>query len=461
MKGLNHLLRKSARLVLRRIHFEKHYDPRVREDMKELVAPLRMEKELADYYEKRLVISITVILFGSITAILIAFLQGQSKQLIEENGKSMIIRNAADGVGKQVEMEVDYGEEKEDISFLVEPVQYTQNEFMNVCEEIEKELSLQIKGENKDLEHICNDLVLIGRYGNYPFVITWNCNDYTYIHTDGTLNLEALRELSEEGALAELQAVITYENFEKTIRFPIRFIKPVGEKDKTLRERLKIFLEEEQDRQKTENNFVLPRLFEGKEVYFSEKKSRVSIGLWILSVLTGIVLFFAGSEDLHKETLKRREQLLREYPELVSKLMLFMGAGMTMKSAFYQLYRDMEKRVNGEKNKKNYLYEELKYMIHSIENGISETEAYEQFGKRCRVNQYRKLMAIIIQSYKKGSGNLMEQLEAEVKDNFEQRKNDARRMGEKAGTKLLFPMILMLGIVMVVIMVPAFVSYGM
>ena len=39
---------------------------------------------------------------------------------------------------------------------------------------------------------------------------------------------------------------------------------------------------------------------------------------------------------------------------------------------------------------------------------------------------------------------------------FEQRKNRARQIGEKAGTKLLFPMLIMLVLVLVIIMVPAF-----
>lgn len=35
----------------------------------------------------------------------------------------------------------------------------------------------------------------------------------------------------------------------------------------------------------------------------------------------------------------------------------------------------------------------------------------------------------------------------------------ARKMGEQAGTKLLFPMMLMFGIVLVVLIVPAFLSF--
>jgi tight adherence protein C len=47
-----------------------------------------------------------------------------------------------------------------------------------------------------------------------------------------------------------------------------------------------------------------------------------------------------------------------------------------------------------------------------------------------------------------------------MEDAFEMRKNLARRMGEEAGTKLLAPLFLMLGIVMVMIMAPAMMTMG-
>lgn len=41
---------------------------------------------------------------------------------------------------------------------------------------------------------------------------------------------------------------------------------------------------------------------------------------------------------------------------------------------------------------------------------------------------------------------------------FEQRKNLAKKLGEEAGTKLLLPLFLMLGVVMIMIVVPAFLA---
>ena len=54
-----------------------------------------------------------------------------------------------------------------------------------------------------------------------------------------------------------------------------------------------------------------------------------------------------------------------------------------------------------------------------------------------------------------GTGAAIEQ---EVSDAFEERKNLAKKSGEEAGTKMLFPMMMMFGIIIVIIMVPAFLS---
>ena len=46
----------------------------------------------------------------------------------------------------------------------------------------------------------------------------------------------------------------------------------------------------------------------------------------------------------------------------------------------------------------------------------------------------------------------------EAEEAFEERKSMARKLGEEAGTKMLFPMMMMFGIIIVIIMIPAFLS---
>lgn len=65
------------------------------------------------------------------------------------------------------------------------------------------------------------------------------------------------------------------------------------------------------------------------------------------------------------------------------------------------------------------------------------------------------------QNLRKGTKGLTQLLKAEALQAFEDRKANARKRGEEAGTKLLLPMFLMLSVVLVIVIVPAFLSMQM
>ena len=79
----------------------------------------------------------------------------------------------------------------------------------------------------------------------------------------------------------------------------------------------------------------------------------------------------------------------------------------------------------------------------------------EHFGKRIQLLPYLKFSSLLSQNLMKGSKGLLELLEYEALDAFEERKQMTKRLAEEASTKLLAPMMAMLGLVMVIIMVPA------
>ena len=70
-----------------------------------------------------------------------------------------------------------------------------------------------------------------------------------------------------------------------------------------------------------------------------------------------------------------------------------------------------------------------------------------------------KLSGLLEQNRKNGSRNLGDTLKIEMTEAFEQRKHQARRLGEEAGTKLLLPLFMMLTVVMIMIAVPALMEF--
>ena len=149
--------------------------------------------------------------------------------------------------------------------------------------------------------------------------------------------------------------------------------------------------------------------------------------------------------------------MLLDHPGFINKVMLLLGAGLTIRGAFERMSNEYEKQKEEDKNKR-YIYEELCITVREMKDGVSETKAIESFGKRVRCMPYMRFASIISQNQKKGADGILNLLEKEAADSLEERKQTALRLGEIAGTKLLFPMIIMLGLVMGIIMVPAFMS---
>lgn len=167
-------------------------------------------------------------------------------------------------------------------------------------------------------------------------------------------------------------------------------------------------------------------------------------------------LIMAGKKQKQSMLIKRKEQLKYDYSEMVSKISLLVSAGMSVRGAWERVAVD----YHNSSGKKRYVYEEMWESYNQLRMGMSELTVYEQFGRRCGTKEYLKFSTLLIQNMKKGTKDLILMLELECIEAFEERKNLARKYGEEAGTKLIFPMIVMLAVVMVIIMYPAMVSFG-
>ena len=100
-------------------------------------------------------------------------------------------------------------------------------------------------------------------------------------------------------------------------------------------------------------------------------------------------------------------------------------------------------------------YEAILRCARSMADGKSEMAAYEDLSTYAPEKNYRKLSLLITHHLRKGSEDLIFQLEKEARAAFEQRKIQAKVAGEEASTKLLLPMMGLLGIILVVLIVPA------
>ena len=343
---------------------------------------------------------------------------------------------------------------KDDMSLTVGEIQYTEDEVHKQFAEIESVLDKLILGENETLDHVDRDLNLITKVEGYPVSIDWETDDYTVMDKEGRINADFL---NPEGQVVMLRATIKYLRISDEYEFPIRVYPRIRNSDEALYEAVALKINEYDEESATEENQLLPGEVGDMELTYKQLKTNTGLYLLIFSVLAGIVIYYGRDREILKQIAAREREMLINYPEIVSKLTLLLGAGMTIRGAFEKVASDYEKR----RDKKRYFaYEEMLIAVYKMRSGTPEAVAYADFGSRCEVSRYNKLGALLSQNLKKGSSGLLEIMEEEMRQAFEDRKSMARKLGEEAGTKLLLPMGMMLMIVMVIVIVPAFLSFG-
>ena len=165
---------------------------------------------------------------------------------------------------------------------------------------------------------------------------------------------------------------------------------------------------------------------------------------------------FWAREDskIHDAARERLTQLELDYSQLLWKLTMLLSAGLTIRGAFTRITEQYE----AEHTARRYVYEEMILTLREMRSGVPEAGAYENFGRRCCLPAYIKLGSLLSQNLKKGSKGLTALLEHEAVLSMEQHKMAVRRLGEKASVKMLLPMVLMFGVVLIILMVPAFLS---
>ena len=176
-------------------------------------------------------------------------------------------------------------------------------------------------------------------------------------------------------------------------------------------------------------------------------------------LLGGVMIVFQFTAEKQKQKEKRKKEIRQmqfDYPQLINKFSLYIGAGMTVRRAWIQIVKeyDKEKHYLGERT----VYEEMRYTMNELKNGRPESECYEAFGRRCESPVYRKFGMLLSQNLRKGTKGLTNLLQREAQEAFEERKNMAKKLGEEAGTKLMIPLFLMLAVGFVIVTVPAFLT---
>lgn len=447
------LFLRAALWCMRRMGRAGQYRKRARQSrlgnrLKLLHPELEEKHQIQAFYVRQYSLALFVVLAGNLLSLCLA--AGEKTAGVLQEGGYIVRKGYGQGNLEVVLSAQIEEEEPEEIIYTIEEQKYTAEETGVIFRKAVSELDAAVLGGNDSPDNVTENLNLVTSLEGYPFEITWESDNYSLVQTDGVVRNEEL----EEAEIVMLTACFRYEEqtFEEV--FPVRIRPAVLTAEERRIKEIKGALEEQNRSSRTDEMLPLPVRIGSKNVIWKEVMTDNSGILFLLMCAAAFLVFYSGERDVERSLAKRNRELLQDYPEIIHKLTLYMGAGMTVRNAFGKMGDDYRKQ--NASGKKRYVYEEILLLVHELQSGISEPEAYAHLGKRCRLQPYMKLGTLLSQNIRKGNKDLLLKLRQEAAVALEERKNRARKAGEEAGTKLLLPMMMMLCIVMVLIMIPAY-----
>ena len=171
--------------------------------------------------------------------------------------------------------------------------------------------------------------------------------------------------------------------------------------------------------------------------------------LVVLLIFAGLAYYYFGTLT-EKRILKRSEEMLRDFSNVVSKLALLTNAGMILREAWTEI------AFSGETT----IYREMQTSVEEMNNGISEIDAIFRFGKRCIIPEIKKFSSTIVQGLVKGNNELAMMLQAQSREVWMLKKQDIHRQGERAASRLLIPVVIMFVGILIMVIVPIFTNLG-
>ena len=414
-------------------------------------------RKLLIHYDKKLWKTIFYVMFCAATIALLTEISGQG--VMQNFGKVRINREDYGGnsVNHQLQMQIE-GEKSENVEIQVSPRMYSEEEVQSLFRQAMNKLDQVILGENETADHVVKPLCFPQELEGYPFAISWEPGRYDVMDMNGRINQDAVLEEDPEGegVLVKITGILRYETEEAAYNTQVLVFADVEETE-TIRNQVLNAARQAEEVSREEKSFVLPEQVNGRTVRWRFRKESKVMPVLMLGAV--ICVFLVVQERQKKEKLRkdRKEQMLFDYPEIVSQFTMLMGAGMTAKNVWKKITAD----YCGQKERGGRVrdaYEEMVITLQEMQSGIPEAECYERFAARCGLVPYMKMGALLSQNLRKGAKGTSDMLKMEAIQAMEDRKSRARRLGEEAGVKLLLPMLLMLVIVLVIVVVPAFLS---
>lgn len=140
---------------------------------------------------------------------------------------------------------------------------------------------------------------------------------------------------------------------------------------------------------------LLPKTLGEMKVKYHRETGEIKPITMLMLSCTILVLFTLMEKSKEKEAReKRKKQLQLDYSELVSLLIIYLGAGLSVRNAWSFIVKEYAESDRA-------CYEEMAITERAMKAGCFEGQAYQEFGRRTQLTAYIRLGNLLAQNLKK------------------------------------------------------------
>lgn len=391
--------------------------------------------------------------------------------------ENLIKRPKNGGIDSNYNIRIDIGDKitNRDIDFVISPKRYTIDEIDEKYEYLADEIITNMLGGNESYDNINKNLkfeknIYDGIEVIYDFKLDENMpfdeakKYYNLIDDTGIIHNELINEGESINGYIEFYMrtyVVGQDNKYNSDIYSVKATikgKILDEEEKVIKD---LLLNIDNNNKANQNiEYVsMPLEINGLQIKYNNKTDFTFLIIFLLGVVCIILLEYKKRNDQKIIEKEKKEILINIYPKFITKLLLYLETGLTVRNALSRIANDYRVSVENGLYKNNILYDKLYELKVKLDNGANEEKVYENISHELDDRKYNRFFNMIIQNFKNGSKELSKILELEAYDSLQEKKNNIKKLGEEASTKLIMPLLLELMIIMAVIIVPAFMGF--
>ena len=400
------------------------------------------------------ILTLVVVIMAGLLLIL-----AMKMQEVGGSDEIVVTRNRFGQGDKKVPLILRKGKEgrEEKYEWILSEAQMSRQEKEQYADRFFRKLKKKVLEKNRSWSAVDQPLDFLDSLSGYPFEISYRVEDAEAILLDGSLGPRASMLSPDESLATKIQVTAEYGDWtlERTWNVKLVSQKESGSRDPFAK--MKDYLTQLNHQDSRAKEITLSGRWKGYQICTERPYGdlRLLIGLIILAgaALPGIRIWKISQQgDLTKK------QMEKDFSSIVHRLALYMGSGLSFMSTVDRISKDYIRRR--EKQGKRYAFEKILAMDRQMKAGVSQTRACRNWGDQFRGTGYQKLALILIQSFTRSTREARAMMDKEEAEAFRSNVDRARKEGEEASTKLLFPMIIMLAEVTLLVMLPAILQFN-